>query len=85
MPDLVPFAQFKKREKYSWRFTKRFTSNFTKIITPTWDCTNCTKSRKAPQIFMLDFNVMSSVIDHCELRLHADDILVLISKKILTM
>ena len=34
MRDLVPFAQFKKREKHPWR--RVIFSNFTKSNTPPW-------------------------------------------------
>ena len=51
--DLMPCAQFKKREKYPWRkvtftsagnFTKSNTGFFSRFL----NCTNGTKSRKAP-------------------------------------
>ena len=34
--DLVPFVQFKKREKYPWRVLIAKACNFTKIKTPLW-------------------------------------------------
>ena len=46
LPDLVPFVQFKKREKHPWK-------SVTKGNTPSWlfftflNCTNSTKSRNA--------------------------------------
>ena len=68
--DLVPFVQFKKREKRPWRrvtFSKayfkqvyfKFTlSNFTKSNTPPWvfftNCTNGTKLRKTSYICLLE-------------------------------
>ena len=55
--DLVPWAQFKKREKHPWRsVTFSEACNFTKSNTPPWvfftflNCTNGTKSRKAPHM-----------------------------------
>ena len=55
--DLVPCAQFKKREKHSWRsVTVSSACNFTKVtllhgcFSRFLNCTNGTKSRKAPHI-----------------------------------
>ena len=57
--DLVPFVQFKKREKHPWRcvvFSKVAACNFTKSNTPPWvfslfaNCADGTKSRKASYI-----------------------------------
>ena len=35
--DLVPFVQFKKREKHPWRSVNFSACNFTKINTPPWE------------------------------------------------
>ena len=56
---MVPFAQFKKREKHPW-MSVNFSEacNFTKINTPPWalftflNCAHGTKSRKAPHILL---------------------------------
>ena len=56
--DLVPFAQYKKREKKPMEEcqVQAEACNFTKINTPPWmfftflNCTNGTKSRNAPYI-----------------------------------
>ena len=62
--DLVPFVQFKKREKHPWRSVnfskvaglKLKACNFTKSDTPPWvfftflNCAHGTKSRNAPHI-----------------------------------
>ena len=59
--DLVPFVQYKKREKYPWRgvtFTEA--CNFTKINAPPWvfsrilNSRNDTKLRKVSQIYLKD-------------------------------
>ena len=50
--DLVPFEQFKKREKHQWSGINFSKVNKSKSNTPTWafftflNCTNGTKSRK---------------------------------------
>ena len=69
--NLVPFAQFKKRERHPWR------SNFTKSNTPPWvfsrflNCTNDIKSRKTSHlvsvnlshiIFLLVFPVLCQLL-----------------------
>ena len=54
--NLVPFAQFKKRERHPWR------SNFTKSNTPPWvfsrflNCTNDIKSRKTSHLVSVNLN-----------------------------
>ena len=62
--DLVPFVQFKKREKHPWRSAtfSKVPGYFTKSNTPPWEffmffflnCTNGTKPRNAPQIHPVD-------------------------------
>ena len=63
MRNLVPFVQFKKREKHPWRSVNLskvagWSLHFTKINTPSWyfslflNCTNGTKSRSASQILL---------------------------------
>ena len=59
--DLVPFLQFKKREKHPWRSANfsnvaSLACNFTKFNTPPWvfftflNCRNGTKSRNASHL-----------------------------------
>ena len=69
--DLVPFVQFKKRGKHSWRsvtFSKvtGFSLRLYRSNTPPWvfsrflNCTNDTKSRNASRMYYLpeDFGNM---------------------------
>ena len=69
--DLVPFVQFKKREKHPWRsvtFSKvvGFSLHFTKINTPPWvfftffELYKGTKSRNASQIGFLSLIISKS-------------------------
>ena len=47
--DLVPCAQYKKRQKHPWRDV-----TFSKVagcFSPFLNCTNGTKSRKAPHVY----------------------------------
>ena len=59
--DLVPFVQFKKREKHPWRsvtFTK--VAGYSNFIYFNWiylNCTNSTKSRKASWILYLSISI----------------------------
>ena len=62
MRNLVPFAQFKKREKEPWRsvtfskvagFSERFSHEcFSRFL----NCANATKSRNASQLLNLTIN-----------------------------
>ena len=57
--DLVPFAQFKKREKHPWRSVTFKPATLLKLallhgcFSCFLNCTNATKSRKASHIFYL--------------------------------
>ena len=67
--DLVPLAQFKKREKHPWKCVtfNKVAGNFTKSSTPLWvfftffsNFTNGTKSRKASHVEAVDLETSKS-------------------------
>ena len=65
--DLLPFAQFEKREKHPWEVLHL--GNFTKINTPSWlfsrflNCRNGAKLRKTSCVWVIEYSRKDHVID----------------------